>query len=205
MASAAESAIKSISPESPVSLARVATVRNFAAFETELIRIDEKLCGFAAKLSGDYSQKEKGRSSLAGMLMKTETWGGLINATAQLLPFPTSSLNTSGGNCVYAVDQYPATPAARGDNQFAIAQSNSYNTPGELRAIVHSGGPKMTHFVCRGFTCFLCVFVIVSLNQGGGDYLRRSVRQRWFVGDDTVRRRWLRSVRHDFRWRHQRD
>jgi len=44
-------------------------------FERELIKIDERLAIIAAKLSGDYVEKRKGRPSLGAMLMRMKTWG----------------------------------------------------------------------------------------------------------------------------------
>lgn len=44
-------------------------------YETELVKIDEQLAIIVAKLSGEYIEKGKERTSLAGMLMRIKSWG----------------------------------------------------------------------------------------------------------------------------------
>ena len=74
MSTAAQSALKSVSQRAHFLLNEYDS-QLLTKFESELIKVDEQLAIIAARLSGDYVAKGKGRPSLAGMLMRIKTWG----------------------------------------------------------------------------------------------------------------------------------
>ena len=74
MSATAQSALKSVSQRAKFLLDEYDS-HPLTKFETELIEIDEQLAIIAAKLSGDYVEKGKGRPSFAGMWMSIKTWG----------------------------------------------------------------------------------------------------------------------------------
>ena len=75
MSTTAQSALKSISKRARFLLDEYDS-HLLTEFETELVKIGDQLAIVAAKLSGDYVEKGKGRPSSAGMLVWIRTLGG---------------------------------------------------------------------------------------------------------------------------------
>ena len=74
MSTTARSALESVCQRAKFLLDEYADER-LTEFETELVKIDERLAMIVGKLSGDYVEKGR-RLSLGGMLMRIKIFGG---------------------------------------------------------------------------------------------------------------------------------